>query len=159
MEVLEIRKLPTPTGTRITLEGIIDESSDLSPLDDLRGSVEVNMRGVRRINSFGARAWMDAVRQAQDKATLRFVECPPVVIDQLNMILGFLGQGRVESFLAPMVCESCSHEETHKFDARACRDNNGHLVPVDCPRCGSLLELDDLEDQYTLFLREPTFVS
>ena len=116
------------------------------------------MREIRRINSFGARAWMDAVRRANASASFRFFDCPPVVIDQVNMILGFLGGGSIETFLAPMVCSSCSYEGLQTFEANACRHNGGFLPAVPCPRCGTTLELDDLEDQYTLFLREPTAV-
>ena len=119
---LSIEKTRTARGVRLTLSGVIDEGSDFASLDDLSGSVEINMSAIRRINSFGARAWMDAIRDAAKKASLSFVECPPPVIDQLNMIQGFLGHSQVRNFLSPMICDNC--EATSVF-ARTCRFDRG----------------------------------
>jgi anti-anti-sigma regulatory factor len=155
---LSIEKTRTARGVRLALSGVIDEGADFDTLADLTGSVEINMSGVKRINSFGARAWMDAVRVAAKKASLSFVECPPPVIDQLNMIQGFLGHSPVRNFFAPMICDNCEGEAMHLFDVRACKDRDGHLTPVQCDDCGGRMSIDDLEEQYTLFLREPTMV-
>jgi len=155
---LTIEKTRTAGGTRVTLSGVIDESSRFDALSHLSGRVEINMAKVRRINSFGARAWMDAIRAASKQATISFVECPPPIIDQLNMIQGFLAHCPIRTFFAPMVCEHCEAEELHLFDARACKDRDGRLTPVQCDECGGQMAIDDLEEQYTLFLREPTVV-
>jgi eukaryotic-like serine/threonine-protein kinase len=155
---LQIEMTPTEHGTRVSIVGIVDEDADLSSLRTLMGKCEVNLAGVRRINSFGARSWMDALRAAAKRAQLVFVECSPPIIDQLNMIRGFLAHGSVRSFYAPMLCERCNHETLHLFDVEACRDNYESLPPVPCSSCGAKMELDDLEDQYLLFIREPTSV-
>jgi len=155
---ISIEKTRSARGSRITISGVIDENSDFAAFDDLDGSVEINLAGIRRINSFGARAWMDAIRKIRDKVNLTFVEVPPPVIDQLNMIQGFLGHSAMRSFFAPMICDSCEAEVLHLFDVRACKDRDGHLTPVQCEECGAKMVIDDLEEQYTLFLREPTVV-
>jgi undecaprenyl-phosphate 4-deoxy-4-formamido-L-arabinose transferase len=74
-------------------------------------------------------------------------------VHALNMITGFLGRGRVASVYGAMRCAACDAELDHLFDRTDCDDG---LPPVACPRCGSEMELDDAEDQYLLFLREPT---
>jgi hypothetical protein len=156
---LQIETKPTDDGVSVRITGIVDEDADLSPLRALTGTCEINLAGVRRINSFGARSWLESFRKAASNARLVFVECPPPVIDQLNMIRGFLVHGSVRSFYAPMLCENCNIEELHLFDTAACRDNYDSLTPVTCGGCGQRMELDDLEDQFLLFLREPTQVT
>lgn len=140
---------------RVVIAGIIDENADLTALSELGAHpIEVSMRGVRRINSFGVRSWIDAVRKVQPGATLTFVQCPPPVVDQCNMVAGFLGHGVLASFFAPMVCAECDEQIDQLFVTEACRANGGKLPATPCPRCGRPMEVDDLEEQYLLFVRE-----
>lgn len=137
------------------LTGIIDENADLAPLLDVKDSVEINLKDIRRINSFGVRAWIDHIRQIPQGVSLTFVECPPPVIDQCNMVTGFLGHGELKSFYAPMLCEECDEQQSQLFETEVCRRNGGKLPSTPCPRCGRDMEVDDLEEQYLLFVREP----
>lgn len=140
---------------KVAIGGIIDENADLSPLAALGARpIEVTMRAVRRINSFGVRAWIDAVRKLPRAQRLTFVQCPPPVVDQCNMVSGFLGHGQLVSFFAPMVCAECDEQIDQLFQTAACRDNGGKLPATPCPRCGRPMEVDDLEEQYLLFVRE-----
>lgn len=155
---LTIESEPSAGAEHLRLVGVIDESSDLSPLTRITGRVEINLRGVRRINSFGARHWMDAVRTLTSNAHVTFVECSTAIIDQLNMIQGFLGHATVRSFCAPMICPHCDEELIQVFDTNECREFGISLPDVECPTCARVMQLDDMEDQYLLFLREPTVV-
>ncbi len=143
-------------GGRIQLlvSGVIDEHADLSPLSAARGDVEVVLKGVRRINSFGVRSWIDAIRKIPQDTRLSFIECPPPVVDQMNMVQGFLGHGKLVSFFAPMTCEECDEQLDELFQVDKCRELGGKVPPVPCPRCGRAMEVDDLEEQYLLFVRE-----
>jgi len=139
----------------VSLAGVIDENADLALLTTLGGRpVRVNLRGVRRINSFGVRAWMDAIRKIPHATKLTFVQCPSPVIDQCNMVTGFLGHGTLESFYAPMACPECDEQVDQLFETTTCRANAGKLPETPCPRCSRPMEVDDLEDQYLLFVRE-----
>ena len=139
----------------VTIAGVIDETSDLGPLVRLGARpIVVDLRGVRRINSYGVRVWLDAVRQVPVSAPLGFVHCPPPVIDQCNMVAGFLGHGRLESFYAPMTCRECDESVDRLFEVAACRASGGKLPATPCPRCRRPMEIDDLEDQYLLYVRE-----
>jgi hypothetical protein len=141
--------------TVLIVNGIIDENADLSPLLALPPKpTEINLKGVRRINSFGVRAWIDMVRKVPITTSLTFVQCPPPVIDQCNMVAGFLGHGVLKSFFAPMTCEECDEQVDQLFETERCRANGGKLPPTPCPRCGRNMEVDDLEEQYLLFVRE-----
>jgi hypothetical protein len=99
---------------------------------------------------------MDVIRALTAKARIQFVECPSPVIDQLNMLQGFLGGASVKSFFAPMLCEHCDRSHDHLFTTADVRSLDGHLPRVECEHCGARCVLDDLEEQYLLFVREPT---
>lgn len=147
--------VPADDADEVTIAGVIDENADLSPLVRLgQRPIRIHLRGVRRINSFGVRAWMDAIRRVPITARLSFVHCPPPVVDQCNMVSGFLGHGRLESFYAPMTCAECDEQIDQLFETAACRANGGKLPLTPCPRCGRPMEVDDLEEQYLLFVRE-----
>jgi hypothetical protein len=141
-------------GKVLKLSGVIDEHADLRFFNDLHGNVRLSMRGVRRNNSFGVRSWIDAIRKVPADCHLELVECPPPVVDQMNMVAGFLGRSKVTSFYAAMVCDNCTHEMDHLFSVEACREAGGKLPPVKCPTCGALMGVDDIEEQYLLFVRE-----
>jgi len=157
-ETLRISVREKDGTSLVTLAGIVDEHSDLSRLRGLTGRVVINLKGIRRLNSFGVRSWMDAMRQLAEKAEVAFVECSVAVVDQLNMIHGFLGHAVVRSFYAPMECSSCDRQSEELVDASECRALDGQVPTVACPACHRPMRVDDVEDQYTLFLREPTRV-
>jgi hypothetical protein len=143
--------------TIVHIKGLVDELAELDQLSKLSGPVEVNLGGIRRFNSAGVRVWVDAMRSLADSTRLTFVECAPPVIDQLNMISGFLGSGQVESFYGQMLCPICETEDKVLFQTRAVRQED-RLPETRCPGCGGIMELDDDADQYLLFVREPTAV-
>jgi hypothetical protein len=138
----------------VKLSGVIDEHADLAFLAGLHGNVRLSLRGVRRINSYGVRAWIDAIRKVPTDCNFELVDCPPPVVDQMNMVAGFVGRGKVTSFYAAMVCESCEKELDHLFTVADCKKVGGKLPRVACPKCGKPLEVDDIEEQYLLFVRE-----
>jgi hypothetical protein len=150
-----IESTTTDGRTRVALHGVIDEHADLAPIAALRGDVELNMSGIRRINSFGVRAWMEVIRQVSRDVRMRFVECPSSVVDQMNMVRGFLGHGALVSFYAPLMCEDCDRQSDQLFEVERCRALGGRLPDVPCPGCARPMLIDDLEDQYLLFVREP----
>jgi hypothetical protein len=136
--------------TLVVVSGTIDEQADLvGALSELSGAVELNMRDVWRINSSGVRAWLEAIRLLSQRADLTFIECPPVFVEQLSMVHGLLGAGRIESFYVPMICPACGEEKLELL--HAARGNAGcsdWLPRVSCPECNTPLELDDLPEKY-----------
>lgn len=143
--------------TRVTIAGTIDEDADLSPLAQLSGSVELDLAGVRRINSIGIRDWIDAMRALSERCSVSFVRCSRAIVEQLNMIHGFLEHHTVRSFFAPMRCEACDRDVDQLFDRQEVAKDG--LPEVPCPSCGVPMELDEIEDTYLHFIREPTKVS
>ena len=119
----------------------------------MSGHTLVNVKNIRRINSYGVRSWIEAMRHVPRGASFELMECPPTVVDQINMVAGFVGRGQVTSFYAPMECEACGRQEDRLFYV-ADYQRIGHLPPVACGSCGGPMHIDDLEDQYLLFARE-----
>jgi hypothetical protein len=156
--VIDVIDGETPGVCTIYLSGIIDENADLSFFSDIStdGAVtRLNLKNVRRINSYGVRSWIEAIRSVRSLAPLELHECPPSVVDQINMVAGFAGRGKVISFYAPMACDGCDHEEDRLFFVEDFK-KAGKLPDVPCPSCGRRMEVDDLEEQYLLFAREST---
>ena len=149
-----VEGLDVEGGRALKLHGVVDEHPDLSFFSTLRGHVQISLRGIRRINSFGVRSWIDAIRKVPADVALDFIECPPPVVDQINMVSGFLGRGKVISFYAPMTCEACDVEENHLFQVAEVHKRGNKLPEVKCKTCGKPMEIDDLEDQYLLFMRD-----
>jgi len=158
MAGLTVRASTDAGTTHVRIAGTVDEDADFTALAGLRGRVEVNLRGVRRFNSIGIRFWIDAMRELSRTAQVTFFECSRAVVEQINMIRGFLGGGTVRSFYGPMHCPRCRIDVEQLFSRDECSELGG-LPEVLCGRCGRPLELDDLEDSYLLFIREPTIVA
>jgi hypothetical protein len=49
-------------GKMYVLAGVIDENADLSFFESLSGHARLHMKAVRRINSYGVRSWIEAIR-------------------------------------------------------------------------------------------------
>lgn len=147
-------EVETSADGTVSLAGVIDENADLSFFGQLSGHSLVNVRYIRRINSYGVRAWIEAVRSVPRGATFELIECPPSMVDQINMVAGFAGRGQVTSFFVPMECDRCANAEDRLFYTSDFRQL-GRLPEISCSKCGGGLHVDDLEEQYLLFAREP----
>jgi DNA-directed RNA polymerase subunit RPC12/RpoP len=146
-----------PGFTTVEFLGEIDENAEFAELRRrLRGSVIFHMADVRRINSCGVREWVNFVRDLPGVSDLTFTHCSPAIVTQLNMIYNFRGSGRVRSFFAPYVCESCGHEEEKLLDVQSQFPTGSvHSVPdYKCEQCGAQMEFDDLPERYLSFLTE-----
>jgi len=140
--------------TILSLFGVIDEFADLSFFGRMHGKTYVDLAGIRRINSFGVRIWVDAVRQVTEGTELHFVNCSPPMLEQVNMVQHFFGSGIMDSFQAPMICEECDELMTVTENVDDVRARGGRLDEHACPTCGKPMLLDDLPEQYLAFLSE-----
>ena len=143
--------------TVVVVEGDVDERADLAMLGSVSGPVELNLAGVRRFNSMGVRQWLHGLRRLAQRGQITCVECSVAVVLQLNMISGFLHHAAIRSFYAPMRCEACDRDTNHLCLTEDVRADN-RIEPPRCPACRLPMELDEPEDVYLLFLREPTQV-
>jgi len=152
---LRVERVDEPSGVLIRLHGVVDENTDLSFFRALHGSVQLHLRGLHRINSYGVRSWMAAISAMAPDVELELVECPVPMVDQMNQLRGFLGRARVRSFLGPYICERCGTEDEIVIRVDDCR-RNGVRLPDDvtCPRCRKRMEPDVVESLYLRFVRE-----
>lgn len=133
------------------LRGAIDEHADLSAVAGIDRDADIDLDGVRRINSFGVRAWTRALRGAGARHRIRLFRCPPILIDQANMIHGFFHPATVISFYVPMWCEGCDESASVLVERQRYEDEG--MAEVPCKSCREPLEIDEWEEHYFGFLR------
>jgi hypothetical protein len=141
------------------LEGVLDEISPpiLERLATELGaekSVFLDVAGVKRINSLGVRAWCGFVKKLSATRTVTFRRCSPAFVEQLNSVIDFRSQAKVESIIAPYFCETTGdvfyEELTIGKDVK--KDDFSKLEGRRCERCPKPLIFDDLPERYLHFL-------
>ena len=147
----------TRGGLLVQVSGTIDETFNSDEL--VAGAAEimvVDLGGVRRITSFGIRAWVRALERLH-VSYLCLTECPPQIVAQLNMVAGFAGKGEVVSFRAPYFCPACEELTSSLFDLRRVDHqqavNSMDLAEPDCPSCGETCEFDDIAEIFLQYFR------
>ncbi len=137
--------------TILTLTGRIDEDADLSPiLDHKDKNLHINFNHVDMINSCGIREWINMLDQLKGKIT--YSHCPQAVIEQVNMVHGFIKPGiNVESFYAPYYEESSDDVKMMLIKTSDVVDNKAPVLKNDD---GEELEFDAIEAQYFQFIKQ-----
>src|SRR5213078_2369633 len=107
-------KLDRITNGRITflaLHGILDETFEGQKVaESVRTKkIVVSLREVQRLASWGMAEWMNFLRATADR-DLYLVECSTYAVNQMNLVTGLMGHGKLVSFYAPYRCGSCSEE-------------------------------------------------
>jgi hypothetical protein len=142
---------------RVQLRGEVNENADFTELGrQLQGDVTLFLDGITRINSCGVREWVNFVRELK-LDSLVFARCSPTVVAQLNAIYNFRGPARVESFLAPYVCETCHVDEYKLLDVGEHFPDGSpplHVPAFRCSRCSGVMTFDELPERYLAFLAE-----
>jgi serine/threonine protein kinase len=135
----------------LRLGGAIDEFFDRDRLLEAAavGTVIMDMGGITKVTSAGLRAWIDAVSRPLP-GELFFVNCPPAVTAQFNMVQGFHGSGHLLSFYLPYLCPACDHAHEVLIDvARQFEVVRERCPPVvACPACQTPMTFDDAPESY-----------
>lgn len=149
-----IQKTSENGGTCLTLKGNIDEDASFSQANVDGGSVTVDLGGVTAINSVGIREWIKWTKTLPSGCKMTVRNCPKIVVDQINMVLGFLPQGtRVESFFVPYYNEASGNEKMVLFiNGREFKD--GKVTPPATVNddSGDPMEMDVIESKYFKFV-------
>jgi len=155
---------PSPTRSRIppqvakigdaalvSLSGLLDERfPGFGNLDGMK-TVVLDLANVSFMTSFGVRQWLRAMAAVPPSVEhLYLTNCPPIIVDQLNMILNFGGSAKLVSMVAPFVCTKCGAEspETINVLGERAQIEQGTPPPRGCKRCAGPLELDEIVDSY-----------
>ena len=152
-----IERSRTRGGSLVSIKGHIDETFQIDELaSGTYGILVVNLDGVQRITSFGIREWITALQRLRADYYC-FINCPPSIVAQLNLVSGFSGKGEVISFHAPYLCRQCNTTASKLLDLR--RADHQQVVasleppPLSCPSCGEEAEFDDLPELYFQYFR------
>lgn len=141
------------TGDEVHVEliGVIDEDATFDKIQDLKMSKFVfDFNKVNMINSCGIREWIKYLQELEG-ADIIYLNCPQIIIEQVNMVHGFIRKGIVvESFFAPYFCANCDTEK--KILLKNVEVAHSKAPVKQCNTCKSDLEFDAIEKQYFSFL-------
>lgn len=152
-EKLNISNRITGDEAHVALEGVIDEDANFDKIKSLGLKKYIfDFNNVVMINSCGIREWIKYLQDLGD-ASVRYLNCPQIIIEQVNMVHGFIRKGIVvESFYAPYFCPQC---DTAKKILLKNEEVINSKPPVKlCNTCKSELEFDAIEKQYFSFLSQ-----
>lgn len=135
----------------VNISGSIDER--FAGFGELGGfsTVVLDVARVARMTSFGVAQWLKAMEAVpRSVAYVYLAGCPPVFVDQLNMILKFAGRSKVVSLIAPYACPSCGAEYDEPIDllVHGAEIAQGVMPERACGRCNNRLAFDEIEASY-----------
>jgi anti-anti-sigma regulatory factor len=144
-------------GLTVKVAGHIDEDAVFTGLE-LGGSSKVilDLTDVSAINSCGIREWIKWIRTAPESTPLVYRNCPKIIVDQINMVDGFLPKNaKVESFFVPYFCDSTGNEKMVLFKEGVEFKGNEVFAPasVKDDESGEDMEMDVIEAKYFKFLQ------
>ena len=140
----------------VVIAGKIDEDADFAP-HALTGasSVTINFENVQTINSCGIRELIKWTKTA-GSAHYVYQKCPKVIVDQINMVDGFLPtNGTVESFFVPYYNEDSGTEKNILFQKGKEFDIGKVTPPANVKDDGGQpMEIDVIEAKYFKFVEK-----
>ncbi len=139
------------------LKGNMDEDVTLEDLDlNGVGCLEIDFDSVHAINSCGIREWIKWISSINSSVQVVYKNCPKVIVDQINMIAGFLPEnGVVKSFYVPYYSEDSDMEKLILF-TEGKEYNQGQINAPETIKdsdSGEDLEIDVIEAKYFKFLQ------
>lgn len=152
-EKLLINNRITGDEAHVSFEGIIDEDANFDKIKSLKMNQFVfDFNNVTMINSCGIREWIKYIQEIEN-ATISYINCPHIIIEQVNMVHGFISKGNtVESFYAPYFCTNC--DTGKKILLKNSEIINMKPPSKTCNTCNGELEFDAIEKQYFSFLSQ-----
>jgi len=155
MAQFEVSKERVGETLHVKLKGSIDEDAILSNIsfDDAQ-KIILELGQISSINSCGIREWIKWLKSAPSGAAITYRECPKVIVDQINMVSGFLPEGAVvESFYVPYFNESTGNEKMVLFRSGQEFGSSNVNPPAEVKdENGELMEMDVLEAKYFRFI-------
>ncbi|PWU12250.1 MAG: hypothetical protein C5B49_16600 [Bdellovibrio sp.] len=151
-----IEKKPEGARVVLVLKGDIDEEAELASPDIEPGAdVVLDLTDVKTINSMGMRMWLKWVKTIPESVQLSVRRCPKMIVDQINMVAGFLPEdAKVESFFVPYYSEISSSEKLVLFEqGKEYKGGKLHVTPVVRDDSGNIMEMDVI-DSYFRFIQK-----
>ena len=151
-----INKLAEGGKVVLQLQGNIDEDANFAPPDLTgAGAVVLDLEGVNAINSVGIREWIKWVKALPGSVQLSVRKCPKIIVDQINMVAGFLpATAVVESFFVPYYSDSSGNEKMVLFNnGKEFVNGEVNAPPEVKDEAGEVMEMDVIEAKYFKFLK------
>jgi hypothetical protein len=139
-----------------TLKGSIDEDANFKTVD-VAGApgVVLNLEGISAINSVGIREWIKWIKGFPPTTQITIKNCPKIIVDQINMVSGFLPPGTViESFFVPYYADDSGEEKMVLFtNGKEFRGGDVSAPESVKDSGGKDMEMDVIEAKYFKFLK------
>lgn len=151
----KIRKENDITGSRIYIDGPIDEMTDFSIYQiDQEKEINIYFEEIGFINSLGVREWVKWISSAP-QAKILLYNCPAIVIDQCNLFYNFFpANSQVMSFFVPFFSEKTGEEKKLLFTIGKDFDDMGNFnIPLLKDSQGNEMQLDVIQKKYFAFLK------
>ena len=144
------RTQETAEGLEVFFAGKIDENMQFSTVKVPPAQIMIfDFADVLMINSIGIREWVRWIRQLPGNVIMKFRRCPRAVVEQINILEGFLPKGaRVESFFVPYYCEKCDQTHNVLYEKDRQFRMPGHGRSASAPASGSVHSLSKMQGQY-----------
>jgi hypothetical protein len=140
----------------VQLKGSIDEEVNFAP-DLLKGAnfFVFDFADVKSINSCGIREWIRWLLP-HTNAKVVYRNCPKIIVDQINMVDGFLpATATVESFYVPYYSEDTGEEKHVLFTYGKDYSDQGVNLPTNVVDSKNQpMEIDVIESKYFRFLQK-----
>jgi anti-anti-sigma regulatory factor len=140
----------------LKVSGGVDEDANFQPVDiGPATAVVLDLSDVTAINSVGIREWIKWVKAIPATAQLSVRRCPKIIVDQINMVAGFLPPtAKIESFFVPYYADATGTEKMILFE-KGKQFGDGDVTPPEEVKddSGELMEMDVIEAKYFKFLK------
>ena len=139
----------------VKVEGSINEDLQIEKLAHLKAPHMIfDVDGVKMINSCGIREWVRLIESFGSGVTLEYIKVPQIVIQQMNMISGFLSKNaKVTSFYAPYFIEDLDEERQMLLRVDEIKDFKAPKITTQVSGETYDLDFDAIEEQYFRFLK------
>lgn len=138
----------------LTFIGSIDEEFDFKDLISDATQLIVDFKGLKMINSCGIREWINYIEKQGSNTKIIYINCPQIIIQQMNMVSGFLTENaEVKSFYAPYYCEDSDEEKMILLESQNITDGKAPVITQEVNGENVELEFDAIEEQYFKFLK------
>lgn len=156
MGKLDVKTEKAGDQLQLTLSGTIDEDTDFNQIP-INGASQIQLKlsGIKSINSCGIREWIKWMSTAGGAAIV-WHECPKVIVDQINMVDGFLPQnGKIQSFFVPYYNDEAGTEKNVLF-RYGTEFSEGSVNPPEPVKDeeGNTMEMDVIEAKYFKFIKK-----
>ncbi|MBL7663530.1 MAG: hypothetical protein JNM93_00240 [Bacteriovoracaceae bacterium] len=151
---LELKLQVKDNLVTVQFKGSIDEDATFQEIEKIKANqYNFDFEELKMINSCGIREWIKFIEKLPATAKVIYQKCPQIIIEQMNMVHGFIRKGaEIESFYAPYYDEESDTE--HKILLNTADIKNGKAPKIKSPDSGKEMEFDAIEDQYLRFLKK-----